>query len=192
MLEAWHYVALLGAAIAAMAFIKPMNKKKEDAAPVEEMKEMMEHYIYEAEQDYAELVGLVKKSQESAQNSATVYEKKVMGLEEQVELLKQQLQKQQLIYQNNLQSGQAAVDEPDKNINPAASTDIQVPLVTIPAQIEEASATSEWSIEGRYKELFELYNNGRTIESIAKKLAMNKGEVQLIIQLAKQEAKQRG
>jgi DNA-binding NarL/FixJ family response regulator len=42
-------------------------------------------------------------------------------------------------------------------------------------------------IQVRYSELFQLYGQGKSIEVISKKLGMNKGEVQLIIQLAKQE-----
>ncbi|MNG03181.1 hypothetical protein D3C84_862490 [compost metagenome] len=43
------------------------------------------------------------------------------------------------------------------------------------------------SIRDRYVELFELYDQGKSIEAVARKLGMNKGEIQLIIQLAKQE-----
>ncbi|MBC8080500.1 MAG: hypothetical protein H7X86_09155, partial [Gorillibacterium sp.] len=39
----------------------------------------------------------------------------------------------------------------------------------------------------RYHELFLLYQQGKSIEQIAKKLGINKGETALIIQLAKQE-----
>jgi hypothetical protein len=43
------------------------------------------------------------------------------------------------------------------------------------------------TIRGRYAELLDLYNRGRSVEQIAKALNMNKGEVQLILQLAKRE-----
>ena|GEM_PF-228673 len=50
---------------------------------------------------------------------------------------------------------------------------------------------AETSIRRRYAELVSLYERGRSIEQIAKALAMNKGEVQLILQLAKREVGQR-
>jgi len=46
------------------------------------------------------------------------------------------------------------------------------------------------SIRVRYGELLELYGRGRSVEQIAKALGMNKGEVQLILQLAKREEEQ--
>jgi len=48
------------------------------------------------------------------------------------------------------------------------------------------------TVKSRYKEVFELYDKGKSIEFIAKKLGKNKGEVQLIIGLAKQEEPQHG
>jgi hypothetical protein len=45
----------------------------------------------------------------------------------------------------------------------------------------------ENDIKNRYGSIFELYDQGKSIEYIAKKTGMNKGEIQLIIQLARQE-----
>jgi hypothetical protein len=42
-------------------------------------------------------------------------------------------------------------------------------------------------VRARYAELFQLHEQNKSVEHIAKKLNMNKGEVQLILQLAKQE-----
>ncbi|MDF2815210.1 MAG: hypothetical protein K0Q81_1410, partial [Paenibacillus sp.] len=47
------------------------------------------------------------------------------------------------------------------------------------------------NIRYRYTELFALEKQGKSIDHIAKKLGMNKGEVMLIIQLAKQEDRTR-
>lgn len=44
------------------------------------------------------------------------------------------------------------------------------------------------AIRDRYAELLELHERGRSVEQIAKAMNMNKGEVQLILQLAKREA----
>jgi len=48
------------------------------------------------------------------------------------------------------------------------------------------------TVRARYKELFDLHDSGKSIEYIAKKLGKNKGEVQLIIGLARQEEPQHG
>ena len=59
---------------------------------------------------------------------------------------------------------------------------------------EAAAASSEadhappvHSIKSRYAELFDLYEQGKSIDMIAKSTGLQRGEVQLIIQLAKQE-----
>jgi len=57
---------------------------------------------------------------------------------------------------------------------------------------EPRSSRFAGTVKARYKELFELYDAGKSIEYIAKKMGKNKGEVQLIIGLAKQEEPQHG
>lgn len=51
------------------------------------------------------------------------------------------------------------------------------------------TAAGPQSIRERYAELIGLYERGRSTEQIAKAMNMNKGEVQLILQLAKREGK---
>ncbi|THF81239.1 DUF6115 domain-containing protein [Cohnella fermenti] len=55
---------------------------------------------------------------------------------------------------------------------------------------EEAPAAPA-GIKERYASLMELHGRGRSIEQIAKELSMNKGEIQLILQLARREEKDR-
>jgi DNA-binding NarL/FixJ family response regulator len=43
------------------------------------------------------------------------------------------------------------------------------------------------NIRDRYSVIFEMYDQGKSTDHIAKKLDMTKGEVNLIVQLAKQE-----
>lgn len=52
---------------------------------------------------------------------------------------------------------------------------------------DAAGAPAAATIRGRYAELLDMYDRGRSIEQIARALNMNKGEVQLILQLAKRE-----
>ena len=62
------------------------------------------------------------------------------------------------------------------------TTDGQGSVVPEPEPIEVSPQT----LLERYSELFALYEEGKSIEFIAKKIGMNKGEVILIIDLAKQ------
>jgi hypothetical protein len=98
------------------------------------------------------------------------------------------------------QAAQAAVTEmPVQSVQPgvaqqtaiAGPTFGQSPLVDIqPIEIEPAVVIPPTSIRGRYPELLELYDKGRSVEQIAKAMGLNKGEVQLILQLARREEEQ--
>lgn len=56
---------------------------------------------------------------------------------------------------------------------------------------EEAAPSASLTIKSRYSTLLELYERGRSIEQIAREMNMNKGEIQLILQLARREDNQR-
>jgi len=59
---------------------------------------------------------------------------------------------------------------------------------SVPTADEEASASDKpASIRERYGELVAMYERGRSVEQVARAMNMNKGEVQLILQLAKRE-----
>lgn len=73
---------------------------------------------------------------------------------------------------------QTAVDAPQTR---AASTVVQ------PADEEGSAIDQPASIRERYGELVALYERGRSVEQVARAMNMNKGEVQLILQLAKRE-----
>lgn len=58
-------------------------------------------------------------------------------------------------------------------------------LAQEPAETEQAAAPT--TIRVRYAELLEQHARGRSVEQIARSFGMNKGEVQLILQLARRE-----
>ncbi|MDI4646192.1 hypothetical protein [Cohnella hashimotonis] len=58
---------------------------------------------------------------------------------------------------------------------------------TAPAESRGGPSDRPSAISERYAELLELHERGRSVEQIAKAMNMNKGEVQLILQLAKRE-----
>ncbi|MGI2293071.1 DUF6115 domain-containing protein [Paenibacillus sp. GXUN7292] len=178
MSEPWHYIVLLGAAIAVIAYAMPRAKSKAaaDAAKTKDMEQLLEQYMFTAEQEHEALVQLVKEAQQSSKQTASAHESKVSQLETQLAAL-----------MNELEQQKKSRAEQHLQAQPAAAAQ------NLPAQqesIEEKPAPT--SLEQRYEQLFQLHNSGKSIEAIAKKLQLNKGEVQLIIQLAKQEASARG
>lgn len=173
-LDPWQYIVLVGAIIMVGAFIMPRNKK--EAAPsspsVQNMEAALEQFMDNMDKENRELVHLVANAQKAAHHDAELKEQRIAALE----LKYNELAKQ---YETLL--------------NHSAST---VPIVTqavIENHVQQEMNTAEpapeadHSIQHRYSELFQLHDQGKSIEAIAKKLGMNKGEVQLIIQLAKQE-----
>ncbi|MBB6675539.1 hypothetical protein [Cohnella nanjingensis] len=61
------------------------------------------------------------------------------------------------------------------------------PVLPAEAELRAPAAEAPTSIRGRYAELLGLHDRGRSVEQIAKAMNMNKGEVQLILQLARRE-----
>jgi hypothetical protein len=57
---------------------------------------------------------------------------------------------------------------------------------SVPENIDVPPTT----IRGRYPGLLEMHDKGRSVEQIAKAMGMNKGEVQLILQLVRREEQQ--
>lgn len=175
-MQPWHYILLVGAVIFIGGFIMPRNKSAA-ALPnqtVQNMEIALEQFMENMEKDNDELVQLVANVQASLKQEAEQKDKRIAALEKRCELLERQLQK-----------------EPDRPAPAAPPAEAEVRSSAVSAgaaPVQAASAAPDSSsIQVRYAELFQLYKQGKSIEAIARKLAMNKGEVQLIIQLAKKE-----
>ncbi|CAM3938972.1 hypothetical protein L1N85_01135 [Paenibacillus alkaliterrae] len=163
------YLLLLGAVVFVGAMVMP-RKKQNVMLPdqtVQNMENALEQFMENMEKDNQELVQLVTNAQQAAKKDADHKEKRIVELERICESLTEQLK-----LTNERPVVQLLSETPKKQLTEAV---IMEP-VSIP------------TIHARYSELFLLYDQGKSIESISKKLGMNKGEVQLIIQLAKQEA----
>ncbi|MBD2870710.1 DUF6115 domain-containing protein [Paenibacillus arenilitoris] len=176
-----QYILLLGAVVIVGALAMP--RKKNESIPeqtVQNMETALEQFMENMEKDNAELASLVAKSQQEAKLEAQRKELRIAELERKCEQLAEQLR-----HSSDTSAGaarQTAHAEP----KPGAAVADSVREVPVPAGTPEAAPQSD-SIQTRYSDLFRLYGQGKSIEAISKKLGMNKGEVQLIIQLAKQE-----
>lgn len=179
-----QYIVLFGAVVIVGAFVMPRKKQDRTLPPqtIQNMETALEQFMEKMEQDNEELVLLVRKAQQETKSDAERKEQRIAQLEKKCELLTEQLQltlshSASLALQNAAHSQTGAIDSIEHEAKQAQK---QEPI------IEESPMMN--SIQTRYTELFMLYEQGKSIEMISKKLGMNKGEVQLIIQLAKQEA----
>lgn len=161
------YLLMLGAVVIVAALATP-RKKQLAGLPeqtVQNMEIALEQFMENMEKENQELMQLVEEAQRSAKAESELKNKRIDALEQKCGRLSEQLQQ--------LQHRAAA----------------QAQSASVPAEAIEkpAAAAHRNTIQTRYPELFQLYDQGKSIEAISKKLGMNKGEVQLIIQLAKQE-----
>lgn len=177
----WQYIVLLGAVVVVFGLLLPRRKQPAAAQAVNNMEVSLEQFMENMEQDNRELTALIVQSQEEARTKAQRSEARLADLERKYSALEQLLEQQKT----------SAVSMPTAWVQPvkAAAAVPHVPEVMLdePEELEEPAPPAKQTIQQRYPELFEFHQQGKSIEAIAKKLNMNKGEVQLILQLAKQE-----
>lgn len=172
-----QYIVLFGAVVIVGALVMP--RKKQDAAlPPQSMQNMetaLEQFMENMEKDNEELVLLVRKAQQESKIDAQQKEQRITELERTCEQLTVQLRESH--------STSAIANSQTASVLQTSFASLSKNIIN--EEPEETLRTD--TIHARYSELFLLYEQGKSIEMIAKKLGMNKGEVQLIIQLAKQE-----
>jgi len=201
--DPWFYIVLLGAAALVYALLLPGRKATQPPSPgsASELEATLEQFMSEIEKENEELIDLIAGMKQD-------FAAKQLAQQEQlVELRKRLVEVEQnaLQYKSRLdaldQQLSAAPSRPaetpsePKNVItgetlPAAqSPEIAVvqaePAATVETVPEEAARTE--SVRDRYPELFNLYEQGKSMDTIAKSVGIQRGEVQLILQLAKRE-----
>ncbi len=175
---------MLGAAALVYAVMLPKRQsdKMSSEQVVKEVESTLEQYMADIEEEndtLVELVGQMKKDTSA----------KHMAMEEQLKEMRQRLLE---VEQRSVQQGARITDvEKEKPLQVTALAEIQnVGVITTNLPENEPSdevPETVNSIKHRYSELFELYNQGKSIDIIGKLVGLQRGEVQLILQLAKQE-----
>ncbi|WP_337098882.1 DUF6115 domain-containing protein [Paenibacillus sp. YIM B09110] len=188
----WQYIVLVGAVVIVLAFMLPRQKRQAEqpSQSIQNMETALEQFMENMEKDNQELVSLVAKSQQEAKKDAELKDMRIAELERKSSTLEQQL------HLATLQA--ASIVNQGTRLDPLSTESVQhdaiqpASIMSQPKLDEEETQAEEpihakRSIQARYAELFQLYEQGKSIETISRKLGMNKGEVQLIMQLAKQE-----
>ncbi|MFC4811261.1 DUF6115 domain-containing protein [Paenibacillus sp. GCM10023250] len=203
-MEPWQTIMLLGGFAIVCAAVLPRRKNAGGGAPggtedrdraMRGMETALEQFMENMEADDREIADLVGKSAQEARAMAAERDERIDRLEARCAELAAELTELQRLQASNktapaLYNVRTQQEEP---VAPAA----EQPASAERHQREETrlavngagpdeDAQSD-SIRGRYSELFELHSAGKSVEAIAKKLGRHKGEVQLILQLAKQE-----
>ena len=187
-MQPWVYIVLLGVAAILYAFILPARVRdgNADKQSLKETEAALELYMADIERENDELVQLVSSIKQQSQSNQLVMQEQISDLREQLIDLK-----------NSSSLLEARVAEDEKNLqqlthayemSATAATGVTPQRVESGVEQPEEKQKPISSIKLRYPRLFELHEQGKSIDSIAKTAGLQRGEVQLILQLAKQEA----
>lgn len=211
--EPWFYIVLLGAAALLYALMLP--SRSNSAKPVrggqEEVEATLEQYLAEIEKENDELINLVSQMKQD-------FSAKQLSQQEQLVELRQRLNEVELasrengvkigdleLRANSVQAKGGAAQSPSTQpilgssapIAPSMSAEELLSEVAPGLEIieesdpaEEPQESNSPTVRERYAELFDLYNQGKSLDMIAKAVGIQRGEVQLILQLARKEDSQ--
>ena len=194
-MDPWLNVVLVGAVIVVLSLLMPKNKPESDQSTqtVRNMETALDEFMENMEKDNEQLLQLVAETQKNSKQEAEQKDQRISLLEQRCgqleKLLQEAIVKPAIAASSQQQNSQAAMMA--AAVSERTMTSTQLTRHEAAAEQESTSSSSNTlkpdSIQARYAELFQLYAEGKSVEAIAKRLGMNKGEVQLIIGLSKQE-----
>jgi len=189
-LKPWMIVVILGAAAIVYALMLPkrqVSKTADKEQVVREVEATLEQYMADIERENEELVELIGQMKQDMTSRQLAQQEQLTEMRQRLMLLEQQNASYEArlfeFEKGNLQSASAALAQQEEAAA-ALQQDRQDESLE-PEGAEEVP--KEPSIRERYPELFELHAQGKSMEAIAKFTGMQKGEVTLILQLAKRE-----
>lgn len=196
-MEPWQTLVLVGAAIAGYGWLLPQSKKGEtsesNALPSDEAYDRLLEDLETENRELVDAVASFKKEQDETvrrlgmrirELEAQVGEWKALGA-----AVGTRVNAYSEASAERLAAEPASAAERPEPAAAGSSERGQAASAQDPIA-EEAAALVPQTIRSRYAELLELHGRGRSVEQIAKTLGLNKGEVQLILQLAKREEEQ--
>lgn len=177
--EPYIYVVLIGLCILVFSFVfaKPRKQAPSEAPQImQEVEETMEGFLAELEEDNKKLLDTIAHMKENHNHSLQKVTERMERLEQEFHQERQDWKRLVLMTAEN--AGQAPA---------RAAVPAQQPLQPEPAPVPEEPPQQVAGIRGRYEEVLRLHDEGKSVDYIARKCGLNKGEANLIIQLALQE-----
>ncbi|WP_051775081.1 hypothetical protein [Paenibacillus tyrfis] len=190
--QPWIYIVLVGLLIVVYAKIIPRKSEgaaKPDGAIVKEMEQAMDHLAMELEEQNKALIELFSGTKQTYEEHTAKLTSRVETLEKQCQELRHELGRLTFSEEQRRLSLQANVSKQGEALGASAGAAVSQADTesAVPDTQPEAANKAAMNMKERYAELFGLYESGKSTDYIAKKLGMNKGEISLILQLAKQE-----
>ncbi|AIQ13322.1 hypothetical protein [Paenibacillus durus] len=189
-MQPWAYIVMLGGfALAYALFLPSRARNKDSGADKQSLKEVeaaLELYMTDVERENRELLELLDSIKTQSQSNQAAVQEQLSELNGRLDAMQQrtsQLETRMAANENGLL--QLALSGGKETNAHAQQPEVQTKATDDPAVDIKAKPVS--TIKLRYPQLFELHNEGKSIDAIAKKTGMQSGEIQLILQLAKQE-----
>lgn len=201
-MDPWLYIVLLGLVLVVYAkFIPKREQSSKQTNVIKEIEDTMEQFSAELEEENRQFLGLVSDMKKEHDVHTAKLQGRIEALEQQNRAVNDQLAVLLRAEQKRREEPQSRPDETFRQPNVSSASRSQLQETVVLSESERDKLTSVLSggtpsnqpergpmnIRERYANVFHLYDQGKSTEYIAKKLEMNKGEVMLIIQLAKQE-----
>lgn len=198
--EPWFYIVLLGAAALVYALLLP---GRHTAAPKAEMarelEATLEQYMAEIEKENQELIDMVAQMKQEFVSKQLAQQEQIDEFrrrladaeasakqsESRLRLMESTMTEKSALAAAFAQGEAPQLPQPQAG-EPAVAAKPESLTVSQPPLPEEPEPPQE-QVRDRYPELFELYDKGKSIDMIAKTTGLQRGEVQLILQLAKKE-----
>ncbi|WP_068786024.1 hypothetical protein [Paenibacillus phocaensis] len=202
--EPWFYIVLLGAAALVYALLLP---GRQSAAPkadmTKELEATLEQYMAEIENENQELIDMVAQMKQDFVSKQLAQQEQIAELRRRLgdaEATAKQGEARLALLENAMLEKSASAAALEQGTTPqttppqveAAVAAAAAESESLPAAVDSTPIPAEpepakEQVRDRYPELFELYGKGKSIDMIAKTMGLQRGEVQLILQLAKKE-----
>jgi hypothetical protein len=189
--QPWVYVVLIGLVLIVFSRIgmKTGSNTPMNASVLKDFEEVVDVFAVDMEEQNQALIKIFADTKQEYEVQIAKGTGRIEVLEKQLQELTQEVGKLNLKLTTSIERPtetytRKAVQKKSTLIEPvSAEAEVQP---HVPAAQTDTSEVRQ-TLKDRYIELFAYHEQGKSIEYIAKKLYMNKGEVNLIIQLSKQE-----
>lgn len=190
--DPWVVVVIIGIICVIASWL--VKEPKSSHSVTKEMEDALDLVAANLEEENRQLLATIAQTKQASDRRYDTLELKTAQLEKRVDELSAELRNVMLLQLQKKTAEQSSRGAADANIS-GGSAGIAQPAphmqqAGLLQQEPERMLSGQGEVSGlrqRYGELFQLHQQGKSIEQIAKKLGMNKGETALILQLAKQE-----
>lgn len=189
----WIIIVILGACAIAYACIMPRKNKAQEPAHqlVQEMESTLEHYMTEIENDNDALIQRVAEMKGEATALDQRMQLQLQELQRRLDQLEQS-KKNEVVASPVPHSGNGSVQSSEGLQAQALVKSVQAEAAQQALEADQQTSEVESlprreSIKDRYAELFNLHAEGKSMDAISKQTGIQRGEVQLILQLAERE-----